>query len=377
VSSTTAKPGEIEAALRNAGMEVAPAAAEPSKAAGETQQQPGAEKPAETAAAPGAAQEPEKGQERDPETGRFKGAEGEGGQPKPEGEGKDEDLPRGESKRINKVVRQREEQRERAEAAEAERDRLKQEAEARKAAAEGPDKGKGAAATETKPADDPEPQEDQFEDLREYNRACNRWDHRQIMREEEAAAAKAAETEQTTAQEKTHTERVERVNKRYNEAAEVYRGEIDDYDTVLAESKVRLPGVVSVAIFENPAGPRIAYHIAKNPQIAKEWVEKLASGELTEALVAGEVFLLGKELAPASAGDKRTTPAPVPQAEADKIAAAATPAPTQKPGRVPSKAPAPVSPLDGAHANPPANTREAAERGDFPAFRAMREGGRG
>lgn len=100
----------------------------------------------------------------------------------------------------------------------------------------------------------PEPEPEKFQDLTEYRKAFRDWTLETDRREREKA-----ETERRTIaqREKTLKDWATRVN-----ATKV---EIADYDQVASASTIEVSDAVRDAIMESDVGPRVLYHLAKNP----------------------------------------------------------------------------------------------------------------
>lgn len=154
----------------------------------------------------------------------------------------------------------------------------------------------------------PEPQASQFSDVGEFAKALKDWTAEKTRIDD---AAKQRETEYAKRQQETE--------KAWSERLASTKAEVADYEDVIGGSDVKVSDQVRDAIIESEVGPKILYHLAKNPDVAQK------IGELT---VGGALRAIGR--LEAELGGK-------PQAKTSTVAEI-------------SKAPAPISPLKGAHA---------------------------
>jgi hypothetical protein len=166
--------------------------------------------------------------------------------------------------------------------------------------------------------EEPRPDRSKFASDEEYIEAVAEWkaDQRLAKREQEQAEARAA------------AER-EQLVKGWQKAQQRARAEIEDYDTVIKESTVQLPGHLHQAILESDIGPHLAYYFAKHPDEAARYKAMSATKALRE---------LGRLEDRLAENDPDDTPAakPSPKIEVEK-----------------SKAPAPITPVkDGRAVNP-------------------------
>lgn len=161
---------------------------------------------------------------------------------------------------------------------------------------------------------DPEPQPSQFTEIGEYTKALKEW-----------AADNTRREDAKKAQEKRAADERETVSKAWGERQTATKKELEDYEKVISESSVKVSDQVRDAILESELGPKILYHLAKNPDVA----EKI--GQLTVGKALKQIGVLEATLG----GTK-----------ADKV--------EQKEPKTPvaeiSKAPAPITPLRGANA---------------------------
>lgn len=188
-----------------------------------------------------------------------------------------------------------------------------------------------------------EPQLEQFKDALEYAKAYAEWNTEKALKERD----------DRDAEKRTIAER-ERVAKAWGERQAATKAEIPDYEATISASSVAVSDEVRDAILDSDVGPRILYHLAKNPDEAK------ALGDLSVRAALRKIGKLEAQLEKA---------APVAEAKApEKPAAAATEI---------SRAPAPISPLKGANApiEPPVNA--AGEYvGDYATWKRLRAEGK-
>lgn len=104
-----------------------------------------------------------------------------------------------------------------------------------------------------------EPQEKDFKNWLEYDRAVKKYDARMAVREENRRGQDRAKTE------RVQGEARERVAL-FNENVKSVRDRIPDYDRVMADtSSMQIADGLVPLIQESPKGPLLAYYLAKNP----------------------------------------------------------------------------------------------------------------
>lgn len=183
------------------------------------------------------------------------------------------------------------------------------------------------------PKSDGKPNASQFNDAFEYAEALSEW------KMEEALAKR----DQLDADRKAQVER-EKVTAQWSKRQTDIKAEVADYDDVISSSTVAVSDQVRDAILESDIGPKILYHLAKNPAIA----ESLASKSVTSAL--REIGRLEATLTG-------------PQASA-------------KPAATPSRAPSPISPINATTSvNSPIDS-DGEFHGTFAEYKAARAAGR-
>lgn len=160
-------------------------------------------------------------------------------------------------------------------------------------------------------AADPRPDRKNFASDELFTDALSDWkvDQRIVARER-----KDAETRQAAAQ--------EQVTRNWQAQVEAGKEDMPDFDAVVGAAEMVFQQVVLDAVVDN--GPRVAYHLAKNPEEAR----RIAAMRPSAAIAA--VNKLGEQLA----GDGGNTAAP------------AAPAPPAAKGQ-PFKAPEPIETLKG------------------------------
>lgn len=178
-------------------------------------------------------------------------------------------------------------------------------------------------ALEGKPADKPavatvaesdKPSPAQFEDAFEYAEALAVWAGKQALIERDKQE-----------QEKVAKEAQEKVLSTWQARQSAVKEEIPDYDDMLASSKVMVSDPVRDAILKSDAGPRILYHLAEN----EEFAVKLGKMSVQDALVH-----IGRLEAKFEKAPENTEKKP------------------EKPKAVASRAPAPISPINGSNSDP-------------------------
>jgi len=124
---------------------------------------------------------------------------------------------------------------------------------------------KNAAKSEDRKAAavDPEPQAKDFEKHEDYIAAIARWNTRQEtskIREQERQAAFQQRTQETFDS--------------YNQAANDFRKEHDDFDEVVGSPDIKIPAAVQVAIVEmGNDGPELAYFLGQHPEECEKLLE--------------------------------------------------------------------------------------------------------
>lgn len=182
---------------------------------------------------------------------------------------------------------------------------------------------------------DAKPTPGQFTDAFEYAEALAEWAGENALRNRDKQQAEAqAEKER------------ENVVKSWTERQKVVEVELPDYADTIASSDVQVSDQVRDAILESDVGPKILYHLAKNPEVA----EALASKSARQALV--EIGRLEAKLS----GDK--TPA------------------TAKTVDTPSRAPAPINPIKATKAVDSPVGSDGEFHGSFAAWKEARRAGK-
>lgn len=149
----------------------------------------------------------------------------------------------------------------------------------------------------------------------------------------------------------------DKVMKHWQERQNSFKDETEDYDESISSSSVVVSNEVRDAIIESDLGPQILYHLAKNPDEG----EKIASMSNRGAL--RWLGRLEEKLENAYKKDNE------PKEESAKA--------ENKRNVIPSKAPAPITPLKGAN-NPPEVPIDSAGnfKGDYQEYKALRKAGK-
>lgn len=187
---------------------------------------------------------------------------------------------------------------------------------------------------------DPEPDASKFADYVEWQKAWNRWDRRQDQRQE--TAARAAAEQQHAAKAKSDS-----FQARVTEA----KSEFADFDTVAFNKDLPVSPVMADAITDSEIGPKILYHLGKNP------AEAARIAKLSAVAQVREIGKLEAKLDADAAGAAEGDDAEEPQ--------------TKKPAV--SKAPVPHKPLGSGAAVNPAKLLDSMSQRDY---RALRESGK-
>jgi len=174
---------------------------------------------------------------------------------------------------------------------------------------------------EAKPAEAGEPRRDSFDTYEAYLEARAEWradqkvEQRFKAREEQSAKQQAAQSEQEAA-------------KRFREHAAKVAAEIEDFEDVLAASSAPMTQAMANAITRSGEnGPRIAYHLAKNPEEAR----RIAA--LDPAEQAMEIGFLRASVSKEPVKKPSKAPAPIEPVKAGKtVSANEMPDPTSQNG---------------------------------------------
>lgn len=169
-------------------------------------------------------------------------------------------------------------------------------------------RGRPEPKPEAKPADNGEPRRESFDSYEAYLEARAEWradqkvEQRFKAREEQTQKQKAVESEQEAA-------------KRFREHAVKVAGEIEDFEDVLASSSAPMTQAMANAITRSgEMGPRIAYHLAKNPEEA----QRIAA--LDPAEQAMEIGFLKASVSKEPVKKPSKAPAPIEPVKAGKAA---------------------------------------------------------
>lgn len=219
----------------------------------------------------------------------------------------------------------------RAFSAEARAEALQKELEALKA---GKKSGGGPAA-----GDSDEPNPDDFKTVGEYTRALTKYEVAKAAKQ--AGEASKAQSEQDRAK-----AAAEEVAGTFATRQQEFMKATPDYEEVVGDSELDMPNAGMQYLVESEMGPQLAYHLAKHPDEA----ERLSS--LSPTRVIAELGKLEARLESAKKSD------PPPKAD-----------PPQNTRQV-SRAPAPVSPLNGESAT--AVEKDPSQM-SFQELRALRE----
>lgn len=217
-------------------------------------------KPAEPAAA-----EPEANAADavEPETdGDQSGHDGEGNEATAEGEQKERKPNPKIERRFSEITKQRE----------AAREEARKEREAREVL-ETRVKELEAKAKPKSTQDDlgPEPKPEEFNDMFEYAKALA----------EHTADKKMAERDRADADRRAAESRAE-FEKSWASKVDAARKELSDFDDMIQSSDVSVSDPVRDAIMDSDVGPKILYHLAENPDLARELGKKSVISALRE-----------------------------------------------------------------------------------------------
>jgi hypothetical protein len=221
----------------------------------------------------------------------------------------DEPLPKGAQKRIDKLTKQ-----------------------LREAEAKLGQRTPAARPEPAKPAGDAEPQEKDFKEWKDFNKAHTAWAVREENRQEAQRRSQREQEEETRSVVETYSERME--------AYKAEHPEFDEQTAVDTPWKSDNPKHVQsaiafrLAVIEADNGPAILHHLANHPEEFAEF------GKLTPVQVGIRVGRISAQLSPSDSAK----PAPKPPI---------------------SNAPAPVTPPRGSHTAPTSITDPEISTDDF------------
>lgn len=173
--------------------------------------------------------------------------------------------------------------------------------------------GKAPSQAPAPDAPNAKPTADKFTNYEDFIEALTDWKAKQVVttREAERAAAEKARTLATT----------------WEQRANEFRSKTPDYLDVVGNSDVPLRQSVLEGIQESEVGPQLAYHLAKNPDVAAR-LNQLPEGAAMRELGRLEASLTAASApapAPAPAPAARTTNAPPPVKPVAQTAAGVQP----------------------------------------------------
>lgn len=160
---------------------------------------------------------------------------------------KEPEIPKGVQKRIDRAVRQKYEAEARAKMLEERLSTLEQR--------------QYQPPPQRQPADDGEPTIDKFDNFDQYVAAKAAWIAERKINETLTARERAQMAEREAAE---RAKTADSWNKRIAQAT----AEMPDFEDVIASSDVPMTAAMQQAIMESDVGPRLAYHLANNPDEA-------------------------------------------------------------------------------------------------------------
>lgn len=182
---------------------------------------------------------------------------------------------------------------------------------------------------------DERPTRAKFDDPDKYDEALSGWAERmgakKAKADAEAGFTAQREKESQDAAEAARKADADRINAEWTERSEKAKAEMPDFDEVIANENVTITETMGMAILNSDHGPKIAYHLGKNPAEAAR-IAALSPARQLLALGALEVTL--------NAPPKTTT------------------------------APDPITPIKGGRANPAPKTPHEESMEEYAARRA-------
>ena len=181
-----------------------------------------------------------------------------------------------------------------------------------------------------------EPQPSQFDDAFEYAKALAEYSAEKALRDRD----------RQDAERRANEERAKMMDV-WNKKLEKSKTELPDFEEMVASSDVAVSNEVRDAIFESDVGPRILYHLAENPELAKSLADMSQARALRE---------IGKLEARFEA-----------KSEPEKV----------QPVAVKSNAPAPISPLRATSAAADVSVDSNGQfHGTYAQWKASRKAGK-
>jgi len=181
-----------------------------------------------------------------------------------------------------------------------------------------------------------EPQPSQFDDAFEYAKALAEYSAEKALRDRD----------RQDAERRANEERAKMMDV-WNKKLEKSKAELPDFEEMVASSDVAVSNEVRDAIFESDVGPRILYHLAENPELAKSLADMSQARALRE---------IGKLEARFEA-----------KSEPEKV----------QPVAVKSNAPAPISPLRATSAAADVSVDSNGQfHGTYAQWKASRKAGK-
>lgn len=169
-----------------------------------------------------------------------------------------------------------------------------------------------------KPAEDVEPNEEDFPTLGEYLKAARAWDRKQVKREIEAENQTREKVEQSKS-------RVQKVAETWNAKVAAVKDELKDFEEIAYAPDVPYSPAMTEAVAESDEGARIAYFLGQNLKEA-ERISKL--GPIAAAKEIGKLEARFAKTEQAEGEEKPEPPqtrAPKPPTPISKPSAAKAP----------------------------------------------------
>lgn len=152
---------------------------------------------------------------------------------------------------------------------------------------------------EPKPASDGEPKRDAYPDYESYIEARAEWRADRRYDEREKKARETEEESRTQAEQR-------KLEGSFREKAKEAAKEIEDFEEVMSAAEAPMTKSMADAILTSDIGPKLAYHLAKNPEEA----ERIAA--LPAPRQAAEIGKLEVKLSEPAKETKQPSKAPAP-----------------------------------------------------------------
>lgn len=199
---------------------------------------------------------------------------------------------------------------------------------------------KGEKKDDKKADENPRPKRADFDTDEKYEDALLAWGTEKALAEKSTKDAQRSQQEYAT-----------QIEKDYKERLAAFKETVEDADEVLNQD-IPVDPAVQWAMKEEANGPEMAYYLGRHPEYAKKLYEMSPHSAVKEVGRLSDRLLKAASGSPAPGSGRREQPKPKP------------------------RVPAPVRPVNTSATASTLTSRDAAQKGDFRAFRAAQRAGR-